>query len=230
MPLKVLKVTSLPPSQRQEALDQIHSLLAQEFTDSDIYKTLYFSTTHRHQVIPWFLSKRLLLNIHNLYIAVDNTLFETGTLRVLGHASVSPPGAKGMNMPGLWQLLTTGFLLFPVYFGAQSFQRFFDLTKAWDPLMEDATRGKGVYGAVELVVVREDQRGKGVGTELVKEAVDLAWKGNGEGVLVLTTQEERNVRFYERAGFKVVSEGVVTIPKGVLGSEITGVQNWVMEK
>mmetsp|Transcript_26235 Transcript_26235/g.52577 ORF Transcript_26235/g.52577 Transcript_26235/m.52577 type:complete len:244 (-) Transcript_26235:250-981(-) len=68
---------------------------------------------------------------------------------------------------------------------------------------------------LERMVVSPSFQGQGVGTKHLGETLRAEAQ---ESVVVLTTQEERNVRFYQRFGFTVAGEGHV---------EGLG-RNWVM--
>ena len=67
----------------------------------------------------------------------------------------------------------------------------------------------GLRAQAESVFVREDFRGKGVGTELMKFAIEQS-KLRGAHLLQLTTDKQRPdaKRFYEKLGFKASHEGM----------------------
>ncbi|MDQ0481772.1 GNAT family N-acetyltransferase [Guptibacillus hwajinpoensis] len=62
---------------------------------------------------------------------------------------------------------------------------------------------------IEAVRVQENYRGKGVGEELFKEAIEIA-KSEHCGLVQLTTDKQRRHahRFYERLGFVASHEGM----------------------
>ncbi|MDH5399646.1 MAG: GNAT family N-acetyltransferase, partial [Cyclobacteriaceae bacterium] len=61
----------------------------------------------------------------------------------------------------------------------------------------------GVRAQIEAVRVREDQRGKGLGEEMFRWAIDRA-RERGAHLLQLTTDKKRPdaLRFYEKLGFR----------------------------
>lgn len=67
----------------------------------------------------------------------------------------------------------------------------------------------GLRAQAESVFVREDIRGKGVGTELMKFAIEQSIQ-TGAHLLQLTTDKQRPdaKRFYEKLGFKASHEGM----------------------
>jgi GNAT superfamily N-acetyltransferase len=65
------------------------------------------------------------------------------------------------------------------------------------------TRSARPYGFVENVVTHEEHRRKGLGTAILKAALDLAWRHGCYKVMLMTgSTKEGTLRFYERAGFR----------------------------
>ncbi len=67
----------------------------------------------------------------------------------------------------------------------------------------------GVRAQIEAVRIREDQRGKGIGTKIFEWAIDRA-KSKGAHLLQLTTDKKRPeaVQFYKGLGFVASHEGM----------------------
>lgn len=67
----------------------------------------------------------------------------------------------------------------------------------------------GIRAQIEAVRVREDYRGKGIGEQLFKWAIDRA-KTRGAHLLQLTTDKKRPeaLKFYEKLGFQATHEGM----------------------
>ena len=67
----------------------------------------------------------------------------------------------------------------------------------------------GIRAQIEAVRIREDQRGKGLGEQFFKWAIDRA-KERGAHVLQLTTDRKREdaLRFYEKLGFVASHHGM----------------------
>ena len=55
-------------------------------------------------------------------------------------------------------------------------------------------------GIIEHVVVKENQRGKGIGKLLVKNLIEKAKKNNCDKIIL--SSSEKNLKFYEKLGFK----------------------------
>ena len=55
-------------------------------------------------------------------------------------------------------------------------------------------------GIIEDVVVKENQRGKGIGKLLVKNLIEKAKQNNCDKIIL--SSSEKNLKFYEKLGFK----------------------------
>jgi GNAT superfamily N-acetyltransferase len=81
-------------------------------------------------------------------------------------------------------------------------------------VVPNLTRGARPYGLIENVVTRKDMRGQGLGSQVLKAALDLAWEKGCYKVMLLTGRKDTEVfRFYEKVGFKAgVKTGYVATP------------------
>ena len=55
-------------------------------------------------------------------------------------------------------------------------------------------------GVIEDVVVKENQRGKGIGKLMVKNLIEKAKKNNCDKIIL--SSSEKNLKFYEKLGFQ----------------------------
>ena len=55
-------------------------------------------------------------------------------------------------------------------------------------------------GVIEDVVVKENQRGKGIGKLLVKNLIEKAKQNNCDKIIL--SSSEKNLKFYQKLGFK----------------------------
>jgi GNAT superfamily N-acetyltransferase len=70
-------------------------------------------------------------------------------------------------------------------------------------IVPNLTRGARPYGVIENLVVHPDHRRKGIGTQLLKFAISIAWKRNCYKVMLLTSRKDDAIlQFYEKAGFE----------------------------
>ncbi len=69
-------------------------------------------------------------------------------------------------------------------------------------VVPNLTHGQRPYALVENVVTREDMRGRGLATQCLDCARDIALAANCYKIMLLTgSKQESTLRFYERAGY-----------------------------
>ncbi len=81
-------------------------------------------------------------------------------------------------------------------------------------VVPNLTRGGHPYGLIENVVTYPDYRRHGLGTAVLKHALQAAWERGCYKVMLLTgSKNESTLRFYEKAGFeRGVKTGFVAHP------------------
>jgi len=81
-------------------------------------------------------------------------------------------------------------------------------------IIPNLTRSARPYGLMENVVTHPDFRKRGIGTSLLRHALQLAWKQKCYKVMLLTSRKEpATLHFYEQAGFRAgLKTGFVAKP------------------
>jgi ribosomal protein S18 acetylase RimI-like enzyme len=70
-------------------------------------------------------------------------------------------------------------------------------------IIPNLTRGTRSYGLIENVVTHADYRRRGIGTSVLRRALQIAWTQNCYKVMLLTgSKKEETLLFYEKAGFR----------------------------
>jgi GNAT superfamily N-acetyltransferase len=82
-------------------------------------------------------------------------------------------------------------------------------------IIPNLTRGARPYGLVENVVTHSAHRRQGIGTRLLRHALQTAWEWNCYKVMLLTgSKSEGTLQFYEQAGFrKGIKTGFIAMPE-----------------
>ncbi len=83
-------------------------------------------------------------------------------------------------------------------------------------IVPNFTRSMRPYGVIENVVTDPAYRMKGLGTAILRHALEFSWtKGCYKVMLATGSKREETLRFYEKAGFKRgVKTGFVAHPDG----------------
>jgi len=69
-------------------------------------------------------------------------------------------------------------------------------------IIPNLTRSARPYGLIENVVTHPDYRKRGIGTQVLQHALEIAWNHDCYKVMLLTgSKNEATLRFYENAGF-----------------------------
>jgi GNAT superfamily N-acetyltransferase len=137
------------------------------------------------------------------------------------------PGTEDI---GSWTMIKNGILLFPFRFGYRAFQRLLEVKDYHEKIEAQAVVTHGSGGAtkgfaqLERMVVHPKAQGCGIGGRSLKAALNKASEA-GDSVL-LETQLEINVSFYEKLGFEVIGKDEQYFK--IDGSK--GVTNWTMVK
>ena len=116
----------------------------------------------------------------------------------------------GVPDPDAWAMVRSGMLTAPFKFGFGTVKRLLQVKTFFEAIENEirASVGDRPVCHLERMSVAPDCQGKGVGTRALRAALDEAAQA-GWAVL-LATQEERNVTFYERLGFRTIRTAAYT--------------------
>jgi ribosomal protein S18 acetylase RimI-like enzyme len=190
----------LEPSQR----DQAAELLARAFHNDPLYMLVMPEDDKRAAALQWLFERV----VH--YCLLYGQLYTTPALE--GVAGWLPPGQTRLTAG---RVVWSGLYATPLRMGLAAYRRF-------DAYMSYADRLHGRYAPEShwylwVLGVDPPSQGKGIGGRLIQPVLARA---SADGTACyLETEMERNVRFYEKYGFKIVGEG--TIPRH-------GLQVWAM--
>jgi GNAT superfamily N-acetyltransferase len=117
-----------------------------------------------------------------------------------------PPG--GVQVPAT--SLLAGLLALGFTQGPHVIRRLLFIKEHYEGLEAFTATGPR-YWHVHMMAVDPELQGKGIGGALLDAVLRRA---RGPEPIVLTTHQAINVRFYQRAGFRVAHEEVVKPPRG----------------
>jgi ribosomal protein S18 acetylase RimI-like enzyme len=194
-----MEVVRLEDSRLGEASD----VLARAFVDDPAWVWLIPDAEKRRQLLPWLFR-----------VGFDVTAADVWTTAgvIRGAARWLPPGRPPMRVgPTLKALVTTPFRL------GSAIAPFLAYGRAVESLRAEAMPGQHWYLAG--IGVDPSAQRRGIGTALLEPG--LAASARSGLPAVLLTNNEANLSFYERHGFRVVRKDET--PKG-------GPQAWAMVK
>lgn len=209
-----LKLCTLPP----ESLCEAAELAAAAFHDSPIYvaicgdaKTTSSATTddeddgadhHPHSLLRrrflrWLFERNFRLRLGT---SANRAIFDDHGKLLAFFMFVAPDIAD----VGLWDMLRVGMLMAPFKFGIGVVKRLLSIKDDYELFEREVmdAHGNEPMFRLERMVVHPDVQGKGLGSRALKQALGEA--DAARLPVLLSTQEERNVRFYGRLGFEVV--------------------------
>ena len=199
----------LPPDRITEAA----TLAAAAFDNSPIYNVICGPNCEpefRQSFLQWLFEHNFRQRIGT---DVNRCVLDSNGKLVAFFMFVSPDTPD----VSLWDMIRAGMLKGIFKFGFGVVKRLVTIKEEYEHI-EDIVLKKNGYKPIyrlERMVVHPDHQGKGIGSSALKHALKDA--DDKDLQVMLSTQEERNVRFYERLGFKVVQETI-----------LAGHTNWVM--
>jgi ribosomal protein S18 acetylase RimI-like enzyme len=182
--------TVLPLSYSQ--IPQAAGVLARAFYADPFFTFALPDETRRRQVLPWFYEK--FLHYGQRYGKVYTTASLEGVAIWLG------PHKPSLAFPGI---LLSGLWQFPFRLHWPELMRSLLLSNYADRLHAAAIRGPHWY--VSELGVDAALQGQGVGSALLQPVLESS--DRQALCCYLETNNEKNLLFYERHGFSVVSQG-----------------------
>lgn len=175
-------------------VDRAVATLTRAFRDDPIQRYVIPDDARRARLQPWVLGAlvRYCLPYGEVHTTPD----------LDGVACWLPPGR---SMTNVWGMLRSGMMLAPLRLGPVSFSRYMVLSAYMDTTRERVVSVPHWY--LSAIGVEPSRQGRGIGGALLDPV--LARADADRLPCYLETQSERNVRFYEKRGFKVSHTGAV---------------------
>lgn len=187
-------------------LDQASEMAGRAFYDDPFLEYLAPEEAKRARLTPSFIGKVI------RYSSLYGDVYTTPALE--GVACWLPPDNP---TPTFLRMLRTGLLIEPLKFGWAGFRRFMKVVNYTEEVQKRSVPGPHWY--LWVLGVDPAHQGEGIGGALMQP---ILMRAEADGLpCYLETMNERNVPFYQKHGFKVVSDGVV--PKD-------GLRVWTMAR
>jgi GNAT superfamily N-acetyltransferase len=194
------------PFTRAEALRAAHvdrtaDLLARAFEVDEAYRYLFPDAAARTAGLRDFFARNLRTHLPQActFVALD------AGGRVLATVTLRPPGGLHISF---WTMLRRGLLPFAAAHGWGAVQRLLWLKRTYDALEAEAAANLP-HAYVHMMAVAPEHQGQGVGSRLLAQVLGAS----NAAQTVLTTHLPRNLVFYRRHGFEVLSERTLQPPR-----------------
>ena len=189
-------------------------LLAAAFSSNPAHVYICPNADTRYEQLKWLLGGNLRAQRD---LSASFCLTAGGMVNAMGFWTHSESPSSG-----LIRQVRAGLLLAPVHLGRAGIRRMFEVTSSVEGHLESALSGQP-HWYLNNMVVGEELRGQGIGTELLYSEIQKISRLRPGTPIALSTQRERNVVFYQRAGFEVKFSAIV-------GSGSQRFQNWTMSR
>jgi GNAT superfamily N-acetyltransferase len=183
---------------------KVAGILTDAFETNPAYSIIYKKKNQQREGLLWLFKTSLILNNHKQILT--NVIKEKNTGEIIGTFTLIPP--QGIKT-GIFIYLKIGIPYFINKFGIKSFTRMIRLDNCNKLTLAKSIKSSE-YHYLSMVVIREEYRGRGIGSYAIKRAIEkLAFSTPDCTLLGLTTQLPENVIFYSRLGFCQLDEGYI---------------------
>ena len=216
MDLPPMEATVLTP----ERLSEAAALTSRAFQDTPVYREMVPDPAKRQDFLLWLFERNFWLRLgsDSTRCIFDNRAGEAGggERELVMFFMLVKPTTPRLTM---WDMVRAGLLRGFLLHGITSMKRMIDI-KAWLEEKERQVLGEriGSVARLERVTVLPSRQGQGIGTRALQAALNEL--DDLKLPTFLCTQEERNVTFYERLGFRVIADEICPIGQAF--------RNWMM--
>ena len=190
---------------KTDEFEQIAHILTDAFEANPAYSLIFNHTNKLREGLLWLFQTNLyLINRTKL---VTNVIKNGNTNEIIGTFSLIPPDVVKNTF---FDYLHIGLPRFILKFGIKSLSKLLGMNKFNKDILSFSIQTKEYY-YLSMLVIKEEYRGKGIGSFAVKNCLNELSQTNGTcRLLALTTQLPENVSFYSQLGFTTIDEGLVS--------------------
>ena len=179
-------------------------MLTDAFITNPAYSIIFKRKDQQKAGLQWVFKASLILNNHRQTLTY--VIKEAETKKIIGTYTLIPPqGVKN----GMAIYLKIGIPGFVSKFGLRSFVRMLGLDGCNKSALKKSIKVTDYY-YLSMVVIKEEYRGRGIGSDAIQYAIRELMASNPTCNLIgLTTQLPENLTFYSRLGFDKLDEGYI---------------------
>ena len=184
--------------------EKVATILTDAFETNPAYSLIFTRKDKLREGLLWLFKTNLFLL--NRSISVTKVVKEKISGEIIGVFSLLPPGGVKVEPSAYLQI---GLPVFILKFGLPTLRKMLGMDSFNKKLLTDAI-GTNEYFYLSMVVVKEEYRGAGIGSFMIKNCIEGLRKAKKKcNIVGLTTQLPENVTFYSRLGFQTQNEGEV---------------------
>lgn len=185
-------------------IESVAHLLSDAFENNPAYSLIFSHTNKLREGLFWLFKTNLYLL--NRRQTVTNVVWESDSNQIIGTFSLIPPeGVKNT----VSDYLHIGLPQFILKFGIRTLSKMLEMDSFNKDTLKNSIRAEKYY-YLSMVVIKEEYRGKGIGSFAIKSCLnELSNRAKDCRLLGLTTQLAENVVFYSRLGFEKIDEGCI---------------------
>jgi Acetyltransferase (GNAT) family. len=185
-------------------IEEVAGILTDAFYANPAYSIVFKKKSQQKEGLYWLFKTSLILN--NYRETLTHIIKEKDTGKIIGTFTLIPPRGVKKEIVVYSKIGIVGFI---AKFGINTFFRMLRLDDCNKLTLKKSIKNSAYY-YLSMVVIREEYRGKGIGSYAIKYAIQELIASNPScDIIGLTTQLPENVVFYSRLGFIILDEGFI---------------------
>jgi len=185
-------------------IEEVAGILTDAFYANPAYSIVFRKKNQQKEGLYWLFKASLILN--NYREILTRVIKEKDTGKIIGTFTLIPPQGVKKEIAVYSKIGIVGFI---AKFGVNTFLRMLRLDDCNKLTLEKSIKNSA-YHYLSMVVIREEYRGKGIGSYAIEYAIQEFIASNLScNIIGLTTQLPENTVFYSRLGFILLDEGFI---------------------
>jgi len=177
-------------------------VLTDAFSTNAAYSLIFTHGDKLKDGLFWLFKTNLFLL--NRKQKLTRVVKEKGSHEIIGLYTLIPPGGVKNNIVDYFRIGLFGFIR---KFGFSTLLKMLGMDSYNKELLTKSIGAKEYY-YLSMVALKDEYRGKGIGSYMIRCCLDELAKSKKDcRLLGLTTQLPENVTFYSRLGFRLIDEG-----------------------
>ncbi|TMW59892.1 hypothetical protein Poli38472_004961 [Pythium oligandrum] len=182
----------------RKEVTRVGEILQDGFHDSSFFACVDLHTTHIKAERYIFKRWSRIVNDYSYVVLYKG--------QVVGHFAITPANDRGLSF---WKLMQYGLYQLPFRHGWTIMTRLFDLLEAESGMRQEIVEQLPPAEILDAFTITSEWRGRGIGTHILR---DFILKDRPR--MVLFAHKQSDADFYERMGFRTVTQRMVPTSYG----------------